>query len=78
MAIIEKTEHGVTYNETTKNMSWTLVHDGLKVIMFDKTDSQIGSIHSIEEFNTKQKGVDKIKELGLEYTPIEEEENEQF
>ena len=46
--------------------------NGKVVTLVDGTDSTITvTLHTIEEFNTTIQAIDRIKELGLEYTPDE-------
>jgi hypothetical protein len=68
-----KTKYG------TKNITGTgfgLIHNDIKVIALIKgTEKLVTSTnHNVEEFNVEQKALDRITELGLEYTPPDMED----
>ena len=73
------------YDETKKELSYTinkktgkgfvLVHDKVTAfsIIEGTEETETVSIHIMEEFDTEQECLDRIKELGLKYTPPEVE-----
>ena len=73
------------YDETKKELAYTinkktgkgfvLVHDKVTAfsIIEGTEETETVSIHIMEEFDTEQECLDRIKELGLKYTPPEVE-----
>ena len=57
--------------------SWRLVYDGEKVIaLIEGTSDSVTSTsaeNTVQEFNTEEEALDKIKELKLEYVPLDKE-----
>ncbi len=53
--------------------NFRLVHDKESVfILFEGTDRNVTTtIHKAEEFKTEKMALDKIKDLGLKYVPLE-------
>ena len=65
-------EFSFDMNEAT-GTGFRLVHDGKTTFAIIKgTEKSITHcVHNIEEFETEQECLDRIKELGLEYTEVE-------
>lgn len=74
-AIYDKVREELTFKvKNAKNKKNRLIYiDGKVVIHVDGTDITITStLHTVEEFNTTEQVLDRIKELGLEYIPPED------
>ena len=67
---ISKITKEFTINKA-KGENFRLVHDGKTAFtIIEGTDkNETSCVHKIEEFSTEQECLDRIKELGLKYTP---------
>lgn len=73
-AVYDKEKGELTFKAKRANgQAFRLVHDKKKVLdLIEGTDKTITStIHEMEEFATEKEALDRIKALGLEYTPDE-------
>ncbi len=62
----------ITINSKVKNVTgkmFRLVHDGKKVMaLIEGTDiTRTSTMHEVEEFETEQLALNRIKDLGLEH-----------
>ena len=73
-AVYDKVKGELTFKvkNATNKKNRLIYADGVVVTLVGGTDITITStLHTIEEFNTIEQVLDRIKETGLEYTPLE-------
>ena len=62
----------MSVNTIGPNLSWRLVYTATDVMMLEQLHGYTSTLHNVFESQSKQECLDKIAELGLNYTPEEQ------
>jgi hypothetical protein len=67
MQVIQENINGILVNKTDKEMSWRLVHDGIRVITLFESNSITETVYNIFLAKTLEECQTEIYILNLEY-----------